>query len=164
MRVHIWHPCLVKAGFDHTNGAAHDHRFGFSSTVLHGSLYNERITLTPHAVGDWHTYRVEHARAAKERTGSFDGACTMTNERFSAVRNGEWIHAGAHYEMAPREFHYSKAADLCVTVVSKTAHIDGSALILCRYDRELIHAFDGTERVPLELMQQAHEVLTGVFT
>jgi hypothetical protein len=163
VRVHVWHPSLVLPGFDVSNGAAHDHRFSFESTVLLGALYNTRIDTSTLGGGDWRLFKVENARAAQSRTGHFACNTTELPGTLNAWGTGQWIGAGASYSMHAREFHCSTVQELAVSIMTKTGHVDGPARILCRVDRPLIHAFGSTEfgSREAEIVRNASDALLG---
>lgn len=70
LRVHLWHPSLVKPGIKES-GLCHDHRFFLRSNVLVGSILQTEFEVWEDIEGDWETYAVTHARKAEELTGKF---------------------------------------------------------------------------------------------
>jgi hypothetical protein len=89
-RVHIWHPSLVLAGFDATNGLVHDHRFSFDSYVLLGAVYNEEFSFSRDSEGEWVKYGVTNARKAMAEKGSYNEPLGILDEgmRYSAISRG----------------------------------------------------------------------------
>jgi hypothetical protein len=144
VRIHVWHPTLTLAGFDATNGIIHDHRFGFTSYVLLGSIYNEHWSGTrDDEHGEWIHYSCVNARQAKNNTGKYHELLGPTGDGFwSYARQGRWYEAGEDYNFAPRQFHFSRVKELTVTLVVKTALVDGPARILGKNGVSLKHAFE----------------------
>src|SRR5690348_2835579 len=61
LRVHLWHPSLIKPGIEES-GLCHDHRFYMRSSVLAGAILQTEFRLEPDSKGYWQTSRVLHAR------------------------------------------------------------------------------------------------------
>lgn len=161
-RIHIWHPSLVLAGFDETNGLVHDHRFSFDSYVLLGAICNERFTLEPDPAGEWVKYGVTNARKAMADYGSFHEPLGLLNDsRYSAQRQSIWYQAGEEYTMNAREFHSSRVNELTVTIVVKMGLVDGPSVIVGKRDVELIHAFDHPDTDYLHILNEASRRLLG---
>lgn len=141
-RIHIWHPKLVLGEFTAENGLVHDHRFSFKSWVLAGALYHERFDTFVSFFGEWVMHECEHARSAKEKTGSYNLPLgRRSDSQYAVTRRGEWINAGESYEFEARKFHNTTVKELTVTLVQKRGLVDGNARILAKKGTELIHAF-----------------------
>ena len=160
VRVHIWHPDLILPGFNENNGIMHDHRFGFTSYVLLGAIFNEVWDGEIDPGGDWVHYACINAREAKERGGTYHEPLGRADGNFwSYRREGQWYNAGTHYRFEPRIFHYSKAQGLTITLVVKTHVVDGYARILARRDVPLVHAFEHGNDVRPEYVKLAASML-----
>jgi len=116
VRVHIWHPALLKTGMD-ASGDVHDHRFSMYSHVLVGTVAHEEWLTTPKADGPYTTMLLTHARAAAD--SAYHGPTMPTGERFDATVNLMFIEAGSIYSYPARCFHRSPVIGLAVTVVEK---------------------------------------------
>lgn len=128
IRVHIWHPDLVRTDLAVDGGRPHDHRFVMRSTVIDGVVGHDELHVTPVADGEaapWVEYTVRHARA---------GAAPLvaTGRRLRADVVAGTIEAGHTYEFRAGEFHHSTVAGLAVTVVSKFAQRAEPARVLFR--------------------------------
>jgi hypothetical protein len=161
-RIHVWHPALVLADFNETNGLVHDHRFDFDSYVLLGSICNTRFQLEPDPTGEWVKYGVTHARKALEEYGSFSNPLGLLDEaRYTARRETKWYGASSIYSMKAREFHMSHVNELTVTLIVKTGLVDGSSVIIGKRDVPLIHAFEHPETDYRTILNQASNKLLG---
>jgi hypothetical protein len=162
-RIHVWHPSLVLAGFDETNGLVHDHRFDFSSYVLLGAVYNECFEFWGDSQGDWVKYGVTHARKAMQEKGDYHAPLGELDNgaRYRAVRAGDWFQANSCYRMKARNFHMTRVQELTVTLVIKDGLVDGPAVIAGRHGVPLIHAFDHPKTDYLHLLDQAAKALLG---
>lgn len=164
-RIHIWHPSLLMPGMGPETGLVHDHRFGFDSYVVLGAIYNEEFTfITDDENGEWVMHGVTHARKAKQETGDYNAPLGLEDETaYRAVRLGKWHQEGNCYSMKPRDFHLTIANRLAVTIIVKTALVDGSARIARKADKELVHAFEHPENPGLyvEIIDMATEALQG---
>lgn len=141
LRVHVWHPALVKPGIA-DSGLCHDHRFDMRSTVLVGEIVNRECRLIEAADGDWETWTVLHARAAKEKTGeTFHQDPEQTGIRYLREVTDYRVSAGSGYTFAKRAFHESHVERLTITLVEKLNQEAFDARILAPHGRDIVHAF-----------------------
>jgi hypothetical protein len=144
LRVHVWHPSLIKPGITES-GLCHDHRFDMRSSVLAGKIIQTEFQLEPDEVGAWETHRVLHAREAMARGGSFHHDPTPTGDRYRRRENVYEVGAGAGYTFDKFAFHETRAEGVTVTLVEKSAQEDVNARILAPHGKPIVHAFTGTQ-------------------
>lgn len=161
VRVHIWHPDLVRPGI-YDSGSIHDHRFDLESTVLVGALHERIFRLRPNVGGAWRIFHVENARSAGESRG-FDGDChPLSDERFDAGIAHRTHLAGTTYTLNRGVFHETRITALAVSVCVMHQK-RGSARLLVPHDREPVHAF-GTpapEETRSAVLREAFVALGG---
>lgn len=112
VRVHIWHPDLVRVDPDRDAGRPHDHRFDLKSTVLVGSIGHEELHVEDDANGDLLEYTVQHARKGP-------APLAATGRRLRARRVTGTIEAGHAYWFDARQYHRSFVPGPAVTLVTK---------------------------------------------
>ncbi len=144
LRVHVWHPSLIKAGIEQS-GLCHDHRFDMRSSVLAGKIVQTEFDLKPAADGDWETLHVLHAREAMARGGSFHHDPVPTGEFFRRTPIVFNVSAGAGYTFTKFAFHETRAEGVTVTLVEKSAQEDVRARILAPRGMPVVHAFTDTQ-------------------
>lgn len=144
LRVHIWHPSLVKPGIEES-GLCHDHRFAMRSSVLAGKIFQTEFQLEPDAAGDWETLRVLHAREAMARGGSFHHDPQPTGDFFRRTPVVYGIDAGYGYTFDKFAFHETRAEGVTITLVEKSAQEDVNARILAPRGKPVVHAFTETQ-------------------
>lgn len=143
LRVHVWHPSLVKAGMDRS-GLCHDHRFTMRSTVLVGMIEQTDFMIASDPHGEWETWSVLHARAAHAKGGSFHQDPTPTGEFWRRTPRGYLIRAGFGYTFDKFAFHETRAKGLTITLVEKTEQEQVNARILAPRGIPIVHAFSDT--------------------
>jgi hypothetical protein len=123
LRVHIWHPDLVRCDVATDGGRIHDHRFNLRSTVLAGSLGHEEVLVDVDDDGDLVEYTVQHARK---------GAAPLepTGRTLRSARRSHVIPCGTTYEFPAGEFHRSFVPEPAVTLVTKLDQKTTSARVL----------------------------------
>jgi hypothetical protein len=136
-RLHVWHPALPRrACYEHSN--IHNHRFGFQSRVLIGSLGNTMVRVahkdfpgTPSNVQlKQYKDRYEHSSA---RTGN-GGRGWDLMECVTALHYEMTVaNAGQTYLMQPYEYHCSTPLGdgKVATVITKNRIGDEAASSLC---------------------------------
>jgi hypothetical protein len=144
LRVHIWHPSLVKAGIEES-GLCHDHRFAMRSSVLAGKIIQTEFQLEPDRDGDWETLRVLHAREAMARGGSFHHDPVPTGDYFRRTPVVYGIEGGYGYTFDKFAFHETRAEGVTITLVEKSAQEDVNARILAPRGKPVVHAFTETQ-------------------
>lgn len=144
LRVHIWHPSLVKAGIEES-GLCHDHRFAMRSSVLVGKIIQTEFFLERTNLGDWQTLEVLHAREAMARGGSFHHDPVPTGEFFDRSPVSFEISAGEGYTFDKFQFHETHAEGVTITLVEKSDQEDVRARILAPRGKPVIHAFTETQ-------------------
>lgn len=144
LRVHIWHPSLIKPGIEES-GLCHDHRFRMRSSVLAGEIIQTEFHLEPDSNGDWETLRVLHAREAMERGGPFHHDPMPTGDYFHRTAQVYTVQAGAGYTFEKFAFHETHAQGVTVTLVEKSFQEDVNARILAPRGKPVIHAFTETQ-------------------
>lgn len=145
LRVHIWHPSLVKEGIVES-GLCHDHRFHMRSSVLVGEIIQTDFTLEPRPDGDWETHKVLHAREAMARGGSFHHDPIPTGDRFKRTPIVYRVPVGNGYHFNKFAFHESRAVGTTITLVEKSSQEDVNARILAPVGKPIIHAFTETQQ------------------
>lgn len=145
LRVHIWHPSLVKAGIEES-GLCHDHRFEMRSSIIVGTIIQTEFRLEPDPDGYWETYRVLHAREAMARGGSFHHDPVPTGERFRRYPLTFNFDAGLGYVFDKFAFHETRAKGVTVTLMEKSAQEEVNARILAPHDKPIVHAFTDTQK------------------
>lgn len=140
LRVHIWHPSLIKPGIE-DSGLCHDHRFTMRSSVLVGKIIQTEFRLRPAAEGDWETLRVLHAREAMARGGSFHHDPVPTGEYFYRDPCVYPVVAGAGYAFDKFAFHETRAEGVTITLVEKADQEEVNARILAPRGTPVVHAF-----------------------
>lgn len=167
VRVHIWHPSLVREGIrDH--GDAHDHRFDMESTVLVGML-SETLYLVPAGPGDararsFDVWNVENARSAGRDRG-FDGECSLAEPGLILSRQGIFHREGDTYGVPRGTFHRTEVAActrLAVTVCTMREK-RGQARLLVPAGTEPVHAFGApaSDEVQRAVLAEAEAALRG---
>lgn len=144
LRVHIWHPSLIKPGIEES-GLCHDHRFQMRSSVLTGKIIQTEFQLTRDEDGDWETLRVLHAREAMARGGSFHHDPMPTGDYFRRTPAVYEVDAGEGYTFDKFAFHETRAEGVTVTLVEKSDQEDVNARILAPRGRPVVHAFTETQ-------------------
>lgn len=167
LRVHVWHPALVKSGIA-DSGLCHDHRFNMRSLVLFGEIVNRDCTLFEDEGGEWETWEVLHARAAKEKTGeSFHQDPTQTGVRYRRKTTDVRVQAGHGYTFAKGAFHESHVRALTITLIEKLNQEAVNARILAPHGHSVVHAFsaplpsDGD--IVRDVLLQAREALSDTI-
>jgi hypothetical protein len=144
LRVHIWHPSLIKPGIEES-GLCHDHRFDMRSSVLAGKVIQTEFDLEPSENGDWETLRVLHAREAMARGGSFHHDPVPTGDYFRRAPVVYGVAAGHGYTFNKFAFHETRADGVTITLVEKSAQEDVNARILAPRGKPVVHAFTETK-------------------
>lgn len=144
LRVHIWHPSLIKPGIEES-GLCHDHRFDMRSSVLAGRVIQTEFALEPSENGDWETLRVLHAREAMARGGSFHHDPVPTGDYFQRTPVVYKVAAGHGYTFDKFAFHETRADGVTITLVEKSAQEDVNARILAPRGKPVVHAFTETQ-------------------
>lgn len=144
LRVHVWHPSLVKDGIE-DSGLCHDHRFVMRSSVLAGKIIQTDFHLEPAPDGEWETLRVLHAREAMARGGSFHHDPMPTGDYFHRVPTVYSVVAGAGYTFDKFAFHETRAEGVTITLVEKSKQEDVNARILAPRGKPVVHAFTETQ-------------------
>ena len=144
LRVHIWHPSLIKAGIEES-GLCHDHRFHMRSSVVAGTILQTEFSLEPAKDGEWQTLRVLHAREAMARGGSFHHDPVPTGDYFHRTPETWKIVAGHGYIFDKFAFHETRAEGVTITLVEKSDQEDVNARILAPREIPVVHAFTETQ-------------------
>lgn len=144
LRVHIWHPSLIKDGIKES-GLCHDHRFNMRSSVLAGRIIQTEFSLSPDPGGEWETLHVLHAREAMARGGSFHHDPVPTGDYFHRTPILFEIGEGAGYTFDKFSFHETRAEDITVTLVEKSDQENVNARILAPRGKPVVHAFTETQ-------------------
>lgn len=144
LRVHIWHPSLIKPGIEES-GLCHDHRFDMRSSVLAGKIIQTEFHLEPDRGGDWKTLRVLHAREAMARGGSFHHDPIPTGDYFRRTPTNYEVGAGRGYTFDKFAFHETRAEGVTITLIEKSAQEDVNARILAPRGMAVVHAFTETQ-------------------
>lgn len=144
VRVHVWHPDLVRPGITE-RGAVHDHRFDLESRVIVGRI-GELIYETEEVPGGgWQPWLVENARSAGPAKG-YDGRCVPHGPEMSAKILSRQHEPGSWYELPRGTFHQTIVTELAVTICTMH-HKRGQARLLVPAGEEPVHAF-GTPASP----------------
>lgn len=161
VRLHIWHPELVKPGMN-DSGAIHDHRFGLVSHVLSGGIAHEECFAEEDELGDHAMLRLTHARAAAD--SKFHGPTEPLPGRFRVRRNTMIIHAGSSYSFPAGHFHKTTPLGLAVTCVEKHEQKPVSARLLFPIARTPVMAFghDMNHVLCAQIIREAVEQLATV--
>lgn len=149
VRVHIWHPALVRPGI-RESGDIHDHRFDLESTVLVGHLveetyFEEERFDREHCPEDMvlcDIWDVQNARAAGAAAG-FDGTCVRARESVRMYLRGlnHWrADQFSHYKLPRGVFHKTVADELTITICTLREK-RGQARILTPAGVPPVHAF-----------------------
>jgi hypothetical protein len=141
VRVHIWHPDLVRVDPDRDAGRPHDHRFDLKSTVLVGSIGHEELHVEEDPAGDLLEYTVQHARKGP-------APLAATGRRLRARRVSGTIEAGYAYWFDARQYHRSFVPGPAVTLVTKFDQKSDPARVLFPVGVEPVfgvHPFDPRE-------------------
>lgn len=142
-RVHVWHPELPDC--QHVNTQTHNHRFGFTSTVLRGTVHQEELAVesldcvprlgaqTRDDGKGWTLWT-----AGEDRLPTGNRPLVQQPGRYGVdCRHDFYIFEGQSYSMAPGEFHRTIPAldGLVVTLLTKTRvwpTDDFQASVMCR--------------------------------
>jgi hypothetical protein len=150
VRVHVWHPALVRPGIRFM-GDAHDHRFDMESTVLVGSLPEVYIGQPePDPEGNWWIYRVENARSAGPEKGYDGDTAPISRQRYRAHETQRIHCEGDTYYQRRGTFHATRPCELAITIVTMREKRE-SARILVPWGYEPVHAFS-SDPTPDELI------------
>jgi hypothetical protein len=125
-RLHLWDDRLPRQA---VNSAIHNHRFGFISEVLRGTIINTELAWVPAASnGDG---RATHALYRTERrAGTEDTHLVDTGHRGTFVATKSHIvHAGNRYRFPAARFHTTHHLGLTVTRLHKR-HIDETVAVI----------------------------------
>lgn len=163
-RVHVWHGSLTRPGI-RGFGDCHDHRFSFVSEVLAGQVFNTVWDVEYDPGGAFDVYQVEHARAARDRTGSHDGQCHVIARARASCAGRYTTCAGQAYEFERRRFHQTEfGRGVTVTLITKFNQQSTPARILCPHGAPLVHAFGDPlpERDVAEIISLACDALQKV--
>ena len=155
IRIHLWHPRLVREGIV-GQGDAHDHRFDLVSTVVHGRLYETLYERTESLGADrfdaWH---VENARSASDR--GFDGDCRPVESAIPMVTRSRVHPAGTTYDLPRGRFHRTQVDGLAITLCSMHEK-RGQARLLVPHGTEPVHAFNAHHAS----LSATHETMAAV--
>ncbi len=146
-RLHVWSDSLPQAQRIKTR--VHDHKFGFHSEVILGTLLNFSYGFVPHHSGTMRVY------SPVPRKGE-DTRLEPTDVRGMLVASGnKSIPMGSSYDFPLGAFHDTGWYGLTATIMTKTDECDVLARVLCSTDLEPDNDFDRYQWEP--------EMLWGVI-
>jgi hypothetical protein len=141
LRVHAWHPDLVRQGIVES-GLCHDHRFDMRSIVLAGSISQSEVLVRPSQAGHWTTSEVIHAREAMSIGGSYHADPVPTGCRYDRIVRSLSVDAGSGYDFPKLVFHETRVSEPTVTLVRKLDQSAVRARILHPHDVPIVPAFE----------------------
>jgi len=139
-RLHIWHPALT-ARTQTVNTKTHNHRFGFHSAVLRGSVLQTRLDVQP-SNGPWTKWV-----AGPDRLPTGNRALVKQPGKFTVTIPLIYpVSVLCTYKMSPGDFHRTTPiTDIAVTLMTKTKIIPATvfqASVLCRDGLEPDQEYD----------------------
>lgn len=127
-RFHFWgDPRIPRQRVYH---GVHDHRFGFTSTVLAGRMLNVEYKLEYTDAGRYGVFEVkreadsENTKLVKQLRNTKGDHVKLWNPRV------EVIEAGESYTMFPRDFHESLTPEPTITFLEKTSTTKNNPRVL----------------------------------
>lgn len=154
-RLHIWHPDLPRRAC-FKDSSIHNHRFGFVSHVLVGSLRNVDYHAAPAADGSHMAYTHEGPRTPN------GGRPWTPAERVVLDAIVDWVyHAGEDYRMRAYDYHHTEAlgdGKAATLMIKKQVGMEPSRSI-CRIGTEPDSDFDRFQLSPAQLWTFVFEVL-----
>lgn len=165
VRVHVWHPRLVREGIV-GQGDAHDHRFDLESTVIVGKLFEDLYSPDPENARRFDVWHVENARSAGADRG-FDGDCHPIESDVGMTLTMRVHPTGANYALGRSRFHRTWVDALAITVCTMREK-RGQARLLVPARTEPVHAFGAHDQeraaaaaVQVEVLVEAMRALRG---
>ena len=138
LRVHVWHPDLVR--MPDTPRRVHDHRFNLESTVLVGEIFDEPWSMvgrgsgpTPFSYEATSVWEIRHAKEQidlRKRGCSTAGETVLLEEVWARAESVRTYTEGDTYRIARRDFHTTYVRDLAVTLVHRSEFDERLARIL----------------------------------
>lgn len=138
IRVHIWHPSLARPGMV-TSGAMHNHRFGFKSTILCGSILHSYLRTQESAAGAHQLFHIENASRGRDSDLVAGPRVTLTMEPDQVFGDGRC----ERYYIGKWSFHWARPhLGLAVTWVEIHDKDESKpASMVCPYGIKPVHAF-----------------------
>lgn len=134
-RVHVWDPSLLLPGMT-TSGAMHNHRFGFESHILTGSLMHTYLEVKEKPYGAHQLFTIENASKGRD-VDIIPGKRVMLRMGPDA----RWG-MGTNYRIDKWAFHWARPCELAVTIVElHDKSMDKVASLVAPYGTKPVHAF-----------------------
>lgn len=164
-RLHVWHPDLPRRTcFEYSS--IHDHRFGFSSTVLKGTqlndiyaVYEPGVNNVPEHLPPTHVAYLHEGERSK-----FGNRPWIPREHLWVAHvSTELVNAGETYHMLPHVFHATRPGGdgKVATLMTKTKELDTGARSLCAIEVAPDADFDRKQLSPYVMWGYVRDVLGG---
>lgn len=158
-RMHVWHPDLPRRMcFQHSS--VHNHRFGFTSRVLVGTLLNQRCDIEFVRAGTGTHQLISHNGPRSPMGGRESYPVAEVNVHMRGV---EVYRPGDQYEMLPLEYHHTPPDlgrnGVAVTIIKKHGEVDIHANSVCANGVEFDYGFDRFQWSPDRLFGIVRDAL-----
>ena len=147
IRIHVWHPCLLLPGMS-VSGAMHNHRFGFKSRVVVGSILHTNLQVAEDTGGAHQLFNIENASAGRDCDIVAGKRVQLSMGRDSLFGEGD------SYDIKKWDFHWARPShDVAVTFVDiHDKDITKSATLVAPYGTTPVHAFTHKRQPELEAL------------
>lgn len=156
-RIHIWDDELMELT-QKVNTQWHDHRFGFSSTVLRGALRQQEIDFFPVFSAERDSWSRWQATGERQANGNRPLVKQPRHYRRS-IRNQFVVAQGSSYSMPSREIHRSiPLVSPTVTLFTKTQVLpedDWMASVYCPRGHQPDQEYDRFQ-IPFDKLLRHH--------
>lgn len=154
-RMHVWHPDLPRREC-YEKSAVHNHRFGFRSRVLKGTLINRRVNVEIVKTGTGTHDLISHrgprsAKGGRESEPIAD--CLLHYHQAFPYSPGD------EYEMTALEYHETPNNGIVVTVMKKLYEGEIHANSVCEKGTKFHQDFDRFQLTPAQLFEYVVEAL-----
>lgn len=156
-RIHVWHPDLPKRKcFEHSS--VHNHRFGFTSKILKGTLINELcdIEIVRPSTGSYNLISHNGPRLPTGSRESYPVAeCNLIRLR------SDTLVSGCVYSINPLQYHRTDCIGPTITLMEKTCETNIHATSVCQKNIKFDVEFDRFQLSPEQLYEYVVDALKG---
>lgn len=155
-RLHVWHPELPRrACYEHSS--IHNHRFGFVSRVLKGTLVNVHIEIELARYGSHGSHVIISHNGPRSPRGGRESFPVAHCNVYESSR--EEYQPGQQYSIPMGAYHYTPNSGIVVTLMTKLNEGRIHANSICRRGVEFDQDFDRFQLSPERLMDFVVEAL-----